>query len=121
MPFIAVINGTVRDLWYIDYMEELAAHQISTITLIILLWVYINFIIKKYMPATGKQAFLIGLFWLALTLIFEFGLGLARGNSLSQLLDNYNMLKGRIWVLIPIWIIIAPYIAYRINKNDTSN
>ena len=121
MIFIAVINGAARDLLYKNYVGELTAHQISTVTLIIALWIYIQFIIKKYTPRSEKKALFIGIFWMALTVIFEFGLGIARGHSLSQLFNNYNILKGRIWVLIPIWITIAPYLAYRINKSDTEH
>jgi len=113
MVLIAVINGTARDLWYKKYVGELKAHQISTITLIILFGFYIHFIIAKFPPSSGKQALYIGLLWLILTLIFEFGLGRLRGNSWSTLLDDYNIIRGRLWVLILIWTALAPYLFFR--------
>lgn len=81
MIIIAVINGTARDLWYKKYIGELAARQISTLSLMLLLGMYINVIIKKYPPQSASQAFQIGLIWVLLTLGFEFGMGLIRGFS----------------------------------------
>ena len=116
MLFIAVLNGTARDLWYRKYVGELAAHQISTVSLIIFLGLYNAFVIKKLPPASGRQAIYIGLFWLILTLMFEFGFGRLRGNSWTKLLGDYNILKGRLWILIPIWTTIAPYFFFKIKR-----
>lgn len=116
MIIIAIINGTARDLWYNKYISELAARQISTLSLILLLAIYINFTIKKYPPKSASQAFQIGLIWVLLTLGFEFGLGIIRGNSWMQLLNDYNVLKGHLWVLVPIWTFLAPYFFYRYNS-----
>jgi len=116
MLILAVINGTARDLGYKKYVGELTAHQISTFTLIILFAFFIGFVVRKFPPASATQAFYIGLLWLTLTLAFEFGFGLMRGNSLTTLLEDYDLLKGRLWLLIPIWITAAPYLFYRFNK-----
>lgn len=114
MLFIAVINGSARDLWYKKYIAEVAARQLSTLSLIALLGVYIFFTIKKYPPQSEIQALLIGMLWMLLTLGFEFGFGLYRGNQLHQLLDDYNIMKGHIWLLVPIWLVFAPYLSYKI-------
>lgn len=108
------MNGALRDVWYKKVVGELTAHQVSTISLIIFLGFYIRFVIEKFNPATGKQAIYIGIGWLILTIVFEFGLGLFRGNSWQIMLSDYNIFKGRIWILIPIWTTIAPYIFYRL-------
>ena len=114
MLLIAILNGTARDLWYKKYMGELKAHQLSTITFIIFLGIYIGFVVKRFSPGSGAKALLVGMLWLILTLIFEFGFGIMRGNSMRKLLGDYNILKGRLWILIPIWLLIAPYIFYRL-------
>lgn len=114
MLFIAIANGAARDLWYKKYLGGLKAHQVSTVSFIIALAVYIGFIINRYPPRSAMQAILIGLSWVALTLIFEFGFGILRGNSLKHLLEDYNIFKGRLWVLIPVWLLLAPYIFYKI-------
>ncbi len=116
MLLLAILNGTARDLWYKKYLGDLAAHQLSTVTLIILFGIYIKIIINNYAPASSTQAIYIGLLWLALTLAFEFGFGRMRGNSWPVLLEDYNILKGRVWIFIPLWVAIAPYVFYRLNK-----
>jgi len=116
MLLLAVLNGAARDLWYKKLTGELAAHQISTISLIILFGFYIWFVINKFPPQSGRQAIYIGLLWLVLTLLFEFGFGRFRGNSWGKLLEDYNILKGRIWVLILLWTTFAPYILFKISR-----
>ena len=113
MLLLAVLNGILRDLGYKKYAGDLTAHQISTITLIILFAFYIGYIIKRFPPSSSAQAILIGTIWVVLTLCFEFGFGRYRGNSWSVLFADYNILKGRIWFLIPLWIFIAPYLFYK--------
>jgi hypothetical protein len=117
MLLIAVLNGTARDLGYKKYVGELTGHQVSTVSLIILFGFYIWLVINKFPPDSGRQAVYIGLLWLTLTVVFEFGFGLLRGNSWVKLLSDYNILKGRIWVLILVWTTIAPYIFYRLHKH----
>lgn len=114
MLIIAVVNGAARDLWYKKNTGELLGHQISTISLIILFGFYIYLVIDKLPPDTEKQAMFIGLLWLILTLIFEFGFGLIRGNSWQKLLSDYNIFKGHIWILILIWTTIAPYLFFKL-------
>lgn len=91
MLFLAVINGAARDLWYKNSVGELLGHQISTITLLIIFSFYIWFVIIKFPPHSDKEAIFIGLLWLILTLIFEFGFGRIRGNSWSKLFEDYNI------------------------------
>lgn len=113
MIVLAVINGTARDLWYKNYVGELAGRQISTFTLILLFAIYIGFVVKRYPPASATQAIYVGVLWLILTLIFEFGLGYMSGKTWPQMFEDYNLLKGRLWVLIPVWVGVAPYIFYK--------
>lgn len=114
MLLLAILNGAVRDLWYKKYMSELAAHQISTFSLIILLGIYSCLVVKWLPPSTVKQALVIGIVWSILTLAFEFGFGIILGNSWKQLLHAYNFTEGQIWILIPIWEAIAPCIAFKV-------
>jgi hypothetical protein len=114
MLLLAIANGTLRDLVYKKYTGDLAAHQISTLLLIILFAVYIGTILQYFPPASPIQAISIGLLWLTFTLLFEFGFGRFRGNSWNDLLADYNLFAGRVWILIPLWVAIAPYIFYKI-------
>lgn len=56
-----------------------------------------------------SQAWLVGAIWLAATVAFEFGFGhYVVGHSWNKLLRDYNFMKGRLWLLVLIWILIMP-------------
>jgi hypothetical protein len=113
MLIIAIMNGLLRELFIKKYTGELSAHQLSTLTLVIFFALYINFVVIKLPPASSKEAMLVGCMWLVLTLAFEFGFGRWRGNSWETLLAEYNLAKARLWILVPIWIGVAPYFFFR--------
>ncbi len=53
--------------------------------------------------ASARQALSIGAIWLILTILFEFLFGhFVMSNSWSKLFADYNLLQGRVWVLILI-------------------
>ena len=50
------------------------------------------------------------LLWLAMTLGFEFGAGhFLFKKPWTELLLDYNLSKGRIWVLVPVVTVLAPW------------
>jgi hypothetical protein len=116
MLLLAIGNGALRDLIYKKYVGDLAAHQLSTLLLIVLFTVYIGFVLKYFPPGSSIHAVVIGTLWLFLTLIFEFGFGRIRGHSWRQLLSDYNFLKGRLWILVPAWVAVAPYVFYKVRS-----
>jgi hypothetical protein len=66
-------------------------------------------------PWSTRDAWIVGGIWVALTLGFEFLAGhfLFR-NPWSQLLEDYNVVRGRIWVLVLVTIALAPRVCARI-------
>jgi hypothetical protein len=44
MPLLAILNATVREKYFKNNLSELAAHQLSTVTLIILIGIYTGLI-----------------------------------------------------------------------------
>jgi len=116
MPVLAIANGALRELVYKKITGELAAHQLSTVSLVLLFAFYMYFLFRKWPSLTASKALQTGGLWLLLTLAFEFGFGLYRGNSLYMLLHDYNLAAGRIWLFIPLWVCMAPYLFYRFNN-----
>ena len=47
LVFIAIVNGAIREGWYGKHLSELQAHQISTITGVLLFGVYIWVLMLK--------------------------------------------------------------------------
>jgi hypothetical protein len=117
MVAIAIANGVVREAWYGKYLSELAAHQISTLIAVILFGVYIWFILRIWGPASAAEAIRIGLLWLAMTVPLEFLFGhYVAEHSWERLLHDYNLLAGRVWLLVLVWVTVAPYLFFRIRR-----
>jgi hypothetical protein len=121
MVLIAIVNAIAREQGYGPHLDELRAHQLSTLTAILLFGVYIWALTRWWRIRTDGQAIAIGLVWLGLTVAFEFLFGhYAMGNSWEHLLSDYNILKGRVWILVLIWVSVAPYAFYRLKPRVNS-
>lgn len=117
MVVIAIANGLLRESWYGRHLSELAAHQVSTLTAVILLGVYIYSVVGIWRPASAARAIAIGVLWLSMTIAFEFIFGrYLAGHSWDRLLHDYNVLAGRLWPLVLVWVGVSPYLFYRIGK-----
>jgi len=115
MLVIAVANGALRQATFAKVMPELRAHQLSTLIGAVLMGLFIWFVVRRWPPASGRQALLIGLVWLLLTVAFECFMGLALAHRpLSQVVQDYNVFSGRVWVLFLIWLALAPWVFFRI-------
>lgn len=112
-----MMTRIIREYFYGQSMHELSAHQLSTLIGLILFGVYIRLLNGLCQIESKKQALLIGAIWLVLTIVFEFFFGhYVIGNAWSSLFYDYNLAKGRVWLLVLIWISIAPYIFYRLRQ-----
>ena len=116
LPVIGILNGTIRELFFKKYLAELPAHQLSTFSRIILFGCFIGFVTQKWPFTSGTKALKVGFIWLILTIWFEFGFGhYVVGDPWQKLLHDYNLLEGRVWTLVLLWITIAPWLFYKIH------
>lgn len=106
---LGIANGTFRELVYKDSAGEAVANQISTGSLIALLALCFWILDRRWPIPTMRSALTIGAAWVALTIAFEFGFGhYVDGDSWSELLENYNVAEGNLWILVLIWIAFCP-------------
>jgi hypothetical protein len=119
MILIAVANGALREAWLVPRLGEHAARQVSTLLLIAFFGLYIAIVTRTWPIASSIQAMGIGAVWLVLTLAFEFLLGrFVSGLSWQEMLAEYDLAAGRLWVLVPIWVAVAPYFFHRLWRAD---
>ncbi|MDO8310908.1 MAG: hypothetical protein Q7T25_03100 [Sideroxyarcus sp.] len=120
---VAMINGALRDFTYGKHVPELLANQLSCVSGILLFAVVIHQYVRRWPPASAREAWYIGLFWMALTVAFEFlFFHYVGGHSWEALLANYDIASGRLWPLILLWVLVAPYLFYRLLiKHKLSN
>ena len=108
-PLIGIANGTLRELAYKDRVGERTAHQISTASAIVLFAGYFDLLARRRPLASTREALVVGVAWLALTVAFEFGFGRSVAHtSWDELLADYDLRKGRLWPLVLAWIALGP-------------
>ena len=112
---LASINGAVRDLLVAPRFGDLIARAISTIILCILIALVTWWSIVWIRPLNNRAALGIGIVWLVLTLTFEFGFGhFVSRRPWTELLADYDVQRGRLWVLVLIATLLAPLWAGRV-------
>jgi hypothetical protein len=110
-PVLAIINGAARELVYKDQLGDSTADQISAAPLIALLALYFWLLQRRWPLATTRDAVSVGAIWVLLSVVFEFGFGhYVEGDSWSDLLENYDVTEGNLWLLILLWTAAGPAI-----------
>jgi hypothetical protein len=114
---LAFANGAVRETLLVPTVGPTIAHIISTASLSGLIagvaWLSVGWI----RPRIAFDAWGIGVLWVVLTLLFEFGAGrYAFGHSWKELLRDYNVAAGRIWILVLVTTLIAPRLAAHLRR-----
>jgi hypothetical protein len=109
LVLLAILNGLMREKVFRRYLGELKAHQASTFSFILLIGVYVWVFSNIWPLKSLNQALLIGGIWLFLTVIFEFIFGhYAMKKRWQTLFADYNIGKGRTWILVLLWTLFAP-------------
>jgi hypothetical protein len=109
---IAIGNGAAREAFLVPRLGAAVAHVVSTIVLALLILTVSFVAIPWLAPKSLGRAVVVGSIWLVLTLAFEFGFGHWLANKpWRELLQDYNLLKGRVWAFIPITTAVAPALA----------
>lgn len=111
----AILNGWIREQYLEKLVPPLAAHQLSTLLLCGAIFALtVAFI---YIRRTGNNRTLlaIGLFWVFLTVTFEFlFFHFIAGKPWPVLLADYNLLEGRLFSLVLMTTLVSPLIAGRL-------
>jgi hypothetical protein len=106
---VASANGALRQAVLIPALGETAGRAISTVVLALLIALLTWATIRWIGPRSATQAWSIGGMWVGLTLAFEFLAGhYLFGTPWPILLEDYNLMRGRIWVLVLIVTAVSP-------------
>lgn len=110
---LAVASGYVRVFLLSPRLGETGARLISSLGFCGLI-VQVSYLFVKLQPELSPPTLLhVGLMWLVLSVVFEFGLGrYAMGYSWRRLMEDYNLIRGRMLDLGLIWLSLAlsPYV-----------
>lgn len=115
--FLAILNGGFRQVLLIPRLGERDGRIVSTLLLSALVFLAAWLLVPWVRPGSGRAAWSVGALWLLLTLAFEFLAGhYVFGDSWERLLAEYNVAKGRIWILVLISVLVAPVVAYALRQ-----
>ena len=107
----AVVNGVFRMSRLQPTMSDYGAHLASTLLLCLGLLIEISVFLEIVGDYSRGWFIALGVMWMLLTVFFEFGFGRAVGQSWGTLLENYDVLHGRIWPLVLVVLLLTPILA----------
>jgi hypothetical protein len=111
---LAVVNGAFRQVVLIPATGVALAHILSTVMLCSVILLLAAMTIRWIGPRDGREAWLAGALWFGLTVAFEFLAGhYLFGTPWDVLLADYDVLQGRVWVLVLLTTTAAPWWALR--------
>jgi hypothetical protein len=109
----AMLNGGIRQWLLVPWMGELSGHVVSALLLSLAVVTITAMLSPLLTLGSGREAWLVGAWWLMLTLAFEFLAGHYVFNvSWGELLADYNIGAGRIWVLVLATTLASPRVVY---------
>lgn len=120
---VALINATIRETTYKPFLAPyigMWAHQVSSLTGIILFFIAIYYFLKKTKEIYSKRDLLIGgCVWIVMTIIFECFMNFyLRHLSLSQVLETYYFWNGETWIFVLLSLLVSPLIASAILEKN---
>lgn len=108
---LAILNGAFREAVLAPRMGMLRAHQVSTLLLAALILAAVRGMSGWLAIPGTRAAWAVGLLWIALLLAFEFVAGhFLFGRPWESLLAEYDVTTGRLWILVPIVTLCAPWV-----------
>jgi hypothetical protein len=111
---LAVLNGALREKVLIPAWGVPAAPIASGIILSCCILAVAFVGTPWYKGLAESQFWLIGAFWLLLTLLFEFSFGrFIQQSSWQQLVEAYTFRGGNIWPIVLAVTLTAPWLAAR--------
>jgi hypothetical protein len=112
---LAVLNGALRDLLLTPALGETMGRAISSLTLSLLIFSLTLLFVKKLGVNTVPGLYIVGGFWLVLTMLFEFTFFIViMGHPMDVLFEDYDLFRGRLWLLVLITTFFSPFLAFRI-------
>jgi hypothetical protein len=115
---VETIHGILRTLLLVPWIGEFPARQVSVLTGSLLIF-GITFLFVRWMTAkTGLQLLAVGMLWVALTLLFEIGLGrLVLNLSWDRLTEDYAITRGGLLGFGLLFMAISPLLAAKLRKS----
>jgi hypothetical protein len=111
---LAILNGAARETVLSPRLGPAVGHLASSVLLAGLIALTAWLSILWIAPGTARRAWTVGALWLSLTVAFEFLAGhYVFGHPWPRLLADYDILQGRVWLLVLVATLVTPSWAWR--------
>jgi hypothetical protein len=112
---VMMVNGTFRVLVVQPRLGEDAARQAACVTGIVLI-LGTTALLRPWLGPIGTGGLVaVGVSWLVLTVTFEFLFGhYVAGMSFESLAAEYDVARGRLWPVVLVTVLVAPWITSRL-------
>lgn len=108
---LAMLNGALREFVLIPLLGRTAGLVVSGVLLGAMILATASLAVPWFGRHSASTFIAIGIGWLALTLVFEFSFGLARGKPLAEILAAYTFQDGNLWSLVLLVTAMSPWLA----------
>ena len=113
---VETLHGMAREVFIAPLLGDLRARQLGVLVGCVLIFA-IAWLTAGWMGARSRRTQLrVGVYWVAMTLAFEFALGRALGASWSRILEDYNPARGGFMILGMAFLFLAPMLAARCRR-----
>jgi uncharacterized membrane protein YhaH (DUF805 family) len=113
---LAILNGGLREMLLNPLMGEKYGQMLSCALLCLIIFALCWFCIPRIGRGTAKTYWIIGLWWVILTVLFETGFGLLIGHTFAELVKAYDVATGNLWLLVVLFTGIVPWLTAKTRK-----
>jgi hypothetical protein len=119
---VETVHGILRILWLQPLVGDLEVRQIGTVIGSALIFV-VAYLFSPWLHVPATRTLLaVGLFWVALTVIFEYVLGrLVLRVSWERILSDYDVARGGLMLFGLVFLALAPLIAARFRMRGSTH
>jgi hypothetical protein len=112
---LAMLNGVFREAVLLPALGKPIALILSGLLLSLAILAVAVALARWLALDEPRRCFSVGLLWLCLTLVFEFGFGgMVQGRSWAEMLEAYTFKDGNLWPLVILATMFAPLVAARV-------
>ncbi len=120
--FAESVHGTLRQLFLAPLVGDFRARRISFFVAVLLIFLIAYFFIRWIDAPTVKSLLAVGLLWMILMTLFEFGLGIFVMNySQEKILEDYDVSRGGLMGFGLIFMVFTPYLAATLRNRNAAN
>jgi len=114
---LAVLNGALREKMLVPAFGSVTGLVLSGTIVSICIFLVAFAAVPWYGRLASRQWFLIGLFWVLLTVVFEFSFGrFVQDKTWAELFNAYTFQGGNLWPTVLLVTLLSPWYAARLRR-----